>query len=103
MGDMTARGDWRLARRSGLLPPLRFMRKRIGIDAGATLIGPVRLPFRVERHGARTLLRYRLPLLGLVDELRPDGRGGHDGRARLGPLPLGAFAMWPARDGPTGR
>lgn len=97
MPDAVA-GEWRLRRRSGLLPPLGLMRKRIAAGAGATHLGPVRLRFRVERRGDRVLLRYRAPLLGLVDELTPDGAGGFDGRARLGPLPLGRFAMRPAGD-----
>jgi len=70
------------------------MRKRIAGDEGATVIGPLRLPFRVERRGEGVALRYRPPLVGLVDELRPDGGDAYRGRARLGPLPLGRFDMW---------
>jgi len=87
-------GRWRLRRRSGLLPPLGFMRKRIAGDRGATLLGPLPLPFRVERRGERVALRYRPPLVPLVDELHPDGPSAYRGRARLGPIPLGRFDMW---------
>jgi hypothetical protein len=70
-------GVWRVQRLSGLLPPLPIT-KRIEGKSGVTMVGPLRLPFRVEG----TRLRYRGPLRGLVDELAPSD-GDFVGRATL--------------------
>jgi hypothetical protein len=80
-------GSWRVERLSGLVPPLPI-RKRIAGDSGVTLVGPVRLPFRVEG----TTLRYRAPLHAFVDELEPSGEG-FVGRARVLGREYGRFRL----------
>lgn len=83
-------GIWNVERRSGVLPPLIGVRKRIAGDRGETLVGPLlRLPFDVRGRS----LRYRGVLRGLVDELEPAGDGVYSGRATLGGRPLGTFVM----------
>lgn len=64
-------GLWSVERVSGMLPPLVGVRKRISGDRGATLVGPLRVPFRID--GRR--IRYRSPLGAFVDVLEPDGSG----------------------------
>jgi hypothetical protein len=55
--------------------------KRISGDRGETRVGPlIRLPFRVERGGRRTVLAYEPPLSALVDEISPGGRDLWHGR-----------------------
>jgi hypothetical protein len=85
-------GEWDVRRTGGFLPPLLGVRKRIDGARGATLFGPV--PVRFDVVGRE--LRYRAPLLGLVDELEPDG-SGFSGRALLFGRELGRFRMTPAR------
>ena len=80
-------GEWDVKRESGLLPPMRRVRKHIEGDRGVTTAGRVRLPFRVEGR----LLRYRFPP-GLVDELEPDG-DGFRGRALLAGREVGRFRL----------
>ena len=85
MGELD--GLWLVRRTGGLLPPLVGVRKRIEGGNGATTLGPLRLPFRVEN---RTL-RYRFPP-GLVDELEPDD-DGFRGRALVFGRELGRFRI----------
>jgi hypothetical protein len=65
-------GEWDVKRRSGLLPPLPGVRKRIDGASGETIVlaGPG-IPFDVR--GLE--LRYRAPLGFLVDVLEPHGDG----------------------------
>ena len=86
-------GEWDVKRESGLLPPMRRVRKHIEGDRGVTTAGRVRLPFRVEGRS----LRYRFPP-GLVDELEPDG-DGFRGRALLAGREVGRFRL--EREGAT--
>ena len=72
-------GLWKVERVKGLLPPLLGVRKRIDGARGETKVG--RFPgvsFDVEGRQ----LRYRAPLLGLVDVLEPEP-GGFRGSARF--------------------
>jgi ferritin-like metal-binding protein YciE len=81
-------GVWKVERISGALPPLYGVRKRIRGRRGETLFGRVPVRFAVVGNE----LRYRPPLLGLVDELTPDG-DGFGGRAMLFGVELGRFRM----------
>jgi hypothetical protein len=64
-------------RRSGLLPPMFGVRKRIEGDHGSTKLGPLPgLRFRVEG----STLRYLGPLSGFVDVLERED-GGYQGRS----------------------
>jgi hypothetical protein len=80
-------GRWQVTREGGLLPPMVGVCKEIAGGAGATTLGPLRFPFRVE---GRTL-HYRFPP-GLVDELEPDG-DGFKGRTLLAGRELGRFRL----------
>lgn len=72
-------GLWKVERVSGLLPPLVGVRKRIDGARGETKVGPLPgVPFAVDGRQ----LRYRAPLLGLVDVLEPEA-GGFRGSARF--------------------
>ena len=82
-------GVWEVKRSGGALPPLVGVRKRIGGARGETIVGPVRLPFRVD---GRTL-RYEPPLAALVDELEPDGEGRFRGRATLAGRDYATFEL----------
>ena len=64
-------GVWDVRRTGGALPPLFGMQKRIDGTRGETVVGPIRLAFRVEG----LTLRYERPFGALVDELEPDGDG----------------------------
>jgi hypothetical protein len=65
-------GTWTVRRRSGALPPLVGVRKRIAGAAGETiLLGGPGIPFEVR--GLE--LHYRAPLAFLVDRLEPEGDG----------------------------
>ena len=90
MGELV--GVWAVERTGGALPPLYGVRKRIRGARGETLFG--RVPVRFAVVGRE--LRYRAPLLGLVDELAPDG-DGWSGRATLFGVELGRFRMTPER------
>ena len=72
-------GRWSLERTGGALPPLSLMRKRIEGALGWTEMGSVRFAFDV----VDLELRYRFPLVGLVDVVSPDGvdafAGDHPG------------------------
>jgi ferritin-like metal-binding protein YciE len=81
-------GVWTAHRESGALPPMLGVRKRIAGDRGVTLAGPARLPFRVEG----LTLRYEPPLVGLVDELAPEGEGFR-GRTLLVGREIGTFTL----------
>ena len=70
-------GTWRVERRSGVLPPMVGVRKRIAGTRGETLVGPIGIPFDVRG----TELHYRTPFTGFVDVLElVDDRTAH-GRA----------------------
>jgi ferritin-like metal-binding protein YciE len=86
-------GVWTVERVSGALPPMTGVRKRIRGSSGATLAGPVRMPFDVRG----TELRYRPPFVGFVDLLEPAGEdwngratwfGQEFGRFRLRRIPV---------------
>ncbi len=65
-------GLWRVERTGGLLPPLPRVVKEIGGTRGETRLGRLPgVPFDVDG----LTLRYRPPLLGLVDVLEPDAHG----------------------------
>jgi ferritin-like metal-binding protein YciE len=81
-------GVWNVERESGLLPPLHGVRKRIAGSRGQTLFGPV--PVRFDVVGNE--LRYRAPLLGLVDHVQADG-DGFVGRATYFGREVGRFRM----------
>ena len=87
MGDLD--GVWDVERTGGALPPLSGVRKRIAGDRGVTVARKLPpLQFDVDD----LTLRYRPPVLGLVDELEPVG-GGYDGRAVLFGREVGRFRM----------
>ena len=75
--DPELRGDWRVERLSGLLPPLGVT-KRIGVRSGVTTVFGIPVaPFTVS---GRNLLYRRVPV---QDTLAPDGLGGWFGEGRL--------------------
>ncbi len=86
MGELD--GVWEVRRTGGALPPLYGIRKRIHGARGETLFGPVPAAFDV--NGLE--LRYRPPLVGLVDVLEPDG-DGFRGRATLFGREFGQFEL----------
>jgi hypothetical protein len=82
-------GIWTVRRVSGLLPPLRGVRKRIVGDHGETVVGGgPGIPFDVR--GLE--LRYRAPLTFLVDVLERDG-DGFRGRATAFGHTYGEFEL----------
>ena len=81
-------GVWDVRRTGGALPPLFGMRKRIEGARGETVVGPIRLAFRVEG----LTLRYARPFGALVDELEPDGEGFR-GRATVAGRTWGTFEL----------
>lgn len=82
-------GTWDVRRRSGVLPPLPGVRKRIRGSRGETVvIGGPSVPFAV----AGLELRYRAPLSFLVDVLEPDG-DGFRGRATAFGVKYGEFEL----------
>jgi ferritin-like metal-binding protein YciE len=81
-------GVWEVRRERGAVPPLAGVRKRIRGRRGETIVGPLRLPFRVEG----LTLRYEPPLAALVDELEPRD-GGFRGRATLAGREYGTFTL----------
>jgi hypothetical protein len=75
--DPELRGDWRVERLSGLLPPVGIA-KRIGVSSGViTVFGVPVAPFTASGHD----LLYRW--LPVRDTLVPDGTGGFAGEGRL--------------------
>jgi ferritin-like metal-binding protein YciE len=82
-------GVWEVKRSGGALPPLVGVRKRIHGTRGETIVGPVRLPFRVEG----LTLRYEPPFAALVDELEAGGEGRFRGRATLAGRDYGTFEL----------
>jgi hypothetical protein len=82
-------GEWNVTRVSGLLPPLRRVRKRIHGDRGETIVlaGP---GLRFDVRGLE--LHYRTPVGFLVDVLEPDG-SGFRGRATAFGRTYGRFAL----------
>jgi ferritin-like metal-binding protein YciE len=81
-------GVWEVRRTGGALPPLHGVRKRIHGRSGETLFGPV--PVRFEVQGRE--LRYRAPLVGLVDVLEPQD-GGFRGRTIWFGRAIGRFEL----------
>ena len=83
-------GMWLVRRTGGALPPLFGMRKRIEGTRGTTVLGPLRMPFRVDG----LTLRYTRPFGALVDVLEPDG-DGFRGRATFAGRAYGTFELRP--------
>jgi ferritin-like metal-binding protein YciE len=81
-------GVWEVRRGGGALPPLAGVRKRIRGRRGETIVGPLRLPFRVDG----LTLRYERPFAALVDELEPAG-DEFRGRATLAGRTYGTFTL----------
>jgi hypothetical protein len=82
-------GIWKVERRSGLLPPMVGVHKRISGSSGETKVGP--LPgVRFEVRGLT--LHYRKPFEGFVDELQRDGEG-YSGRATFRGREFARFAL----------
>ena len=81
-------GVWEVRREGGALPPLAGVRKRIRGRRGETIVGPLRLPFRVDG----LTLRYEAPLAPLVDELEP-AADGFRGRATIAGREYGTFTL----------
>ncbi len=78
-----------MRRRSGALPPLVGVRKRIAGSNGKTILpGGLGIPFDV----AGGELRYRGPLRMVVDVLEPAG-AGYEGRTRIFGRVVGRFSM----------
>ena len=92
----TLDGVWKVRRTGGVLPPLLGMEKRIEGGRGTTVLGPVRMPFRVDG----LTLRYARPFGALVDVLEADG-DGFRGRATLAGRTYGTFELRPARGADT--
>jgi len=89
---MTLDGEWRVERVSGLLPPLLGVTKRISGDRGETRLGPLPgAPFDV----VGLELRYRVPLVGVADELQPADEG-FVGHTKIFGREVGTFRMLPA-------
>lgn len=82
-------GSWRLARESGLLPPLSLLRKRIEGDRGWTIAGPIEVPFDV----VGLDLRYRGAFAGIVDSLTPGEGGTYHGTTTVYGRHVGTFTM----------
>jgi ferritin-like metal-binding protein YciE len=82
-------GVWDVRRTGGVLPPLYGVRKRIHGRRGETLFGPVPVTFEVR--GLE--LRYRAPLLGVVDVLEPAAGGAYRGRTKLAGREIGQFEL----------
>jgi len=90
------RGEWRVERLGGLLPPMIGVRKTIRGGGGETRIGPLPVwPFRRERREERVALVYRPPFSMFVDEVRREPDGSWQGRTTLLGLDLGRFRMTP--------
>jgi ferritin-like metal-binding protein YciE len=81
-------GVWQVERTGGVLPPMTRVRKRIRGTRGETIVGPVRMRFRVNGRE----LRYDPPFVGLVDVLEP-GADGWTGRATWFGRPFGTFRL----------
>jgi ferritin-like metal-binding protein YciE len=82
-------GTWNVLRRSGALPPLVGVRKRIAGANGETIVvGGRGIPFDVRGNE----LRYRAPFAFLVDVLEPRGNGFH-GRATAFGRTYGEFEL----------
>jgi hypothetical protein len=84
----TLDGLWKVERVSGALPPMLGVRKRVEGSRGATLVGPLAVPFETD---GRTL-RYRPPFQAFVDVLEPDG-DAFSGRATFLGRELGCFRL----------
>jgi hypothetical protein len=66
------------------------VRKRIAGDRGATLLGPLRVPFGVRGNE----LHYRAPFSGFVDVLEPSADGSvFRGRAMFRRREFGQFEL----------
>ena len=86
-------GRWAVRREAGMLPPLRFVHKRIEDRRGATRVGPISLPFRV-RAGARgPELAYTGPLSIVRDHLRRRGDDIWGGETFIAGIRIGRFRM----------
>ena len=90
-------GTWDVERRSGFLPPLLGVRKRIGATTGETVVGPVRVRFDVVGRE----LHYRAPFAGFVDVLEHEA-GSWSGRALLRGREYGRFRLTPVKEAHMG-
>jgi len=82
-------GTWNVLRRSGALPPLVGVRKRIAGTRGETIVvGGRGIPFDVRGNE----LRYRAPFAFLVDVLEPRANG-YRGRATAFGRTYGEFEL----------
>ncbi len=81
-------GVWNVERVSGVLPPMKRVRKRISGERGTTVVGPIEMPFRI----TGLSLRYGGLFSGFVDYLEPEG-DGFAGRATLFDREYGRFRM----------
>jgi hypothetical protein len=95
-------GRYRVERTGGALPPLVGVTKVVSGDAGSTLLlGAVGYPFRVKPRPGGLTLRYRAPLVLLVDELTPGPEGTWLGVAKLAGREYGRFRLVPTGPSPS--
>ena len=87
-------GDWRVARMSGLLPPMFGVWKRIRGPQGETRLGPLPgIAFRIEEREGSIALIYRAPFSMFIDTLRPGPHGSWVGRTTVCGREFGRFRM----------
>ena|SRR5215210_2188913 len=87
-------GDWRVARVSGLLPPMLGVWKRIHGNRGETRFGPLPgVAFRVEECEGDIALIYCPPLSMFIDQLRPGPHGLWLGQSTVCGRKFGRFQM----------
>ncbi len=87
--DPVLDGEWELRRTSGLLPPLRGVRKHVEGRRGWTTLGPLRMPFELVGRE----LRYHPPFRAFVDVLEPAGADTVLGRATFRGRTFATFTM----------
>lgn len=86
-------GRWAVRREAGMLPPLRFVHKRIAGGNGTTRLGPVGLPFRVRTGPDGPELAYRGPLAPVRDRLHRRAEDVWGGETFLAGVRIGRFRM----------
>jgi hypothetical protein len=93
------KGEWKIERLGGLLPPMIDIRKRVHGTRGETRFGALPVwPFRIERRAGRIALVYYPPFCLLVDELQPEASGSWLGRTVICGRELGRFRMTRNKD-----